>query len=114
MIESLDVDCKNRDSIYGDIGRLSIFYSPSKRLDMTQEEVSDSMLCVFKALTPSLRTGNIAQFEYLRGMVSEGHEGKLIHWLISRVKGAFEMLNGSISSYSLLHYMIGARFLHRD
>lgn len=81
---------------------------------MTQEEVSDSMLCVFKALTPSLRTGNIAQFEYLRGMVSEGHEGKLIHWLISRVKGAFEMLNGSISSYSLLHYMIGARFLHRD
>ncbi|TGO37875.1 hypothetical protein BHYA_0087g00340 [Botrytis hyacinthi] len=114
MIETLDVYCKNRDSIYGDIGRLSIFYSPSKRLDMTQEEVSDSMLCVFKALTPSLRTGNIAQFEYLRGMVSEGHEGKLIHWLISRVKGAFEIVNGSISSYSLLHYVIGARFLHRD
>ncbi|TGO63122.1 hypothetical protein BCON_0015g00510 [Botryotinia convoluta] len=114
MIETLDVYCKDRDSIYGTIGRLSIFYSPSKRLDMTQEEVSGSMLCVFKALTPSLRTGNIAQFEYLRDMVSEGHKGKLIHWLISRVKGAFEIVNGSISSYSLLHYMIGARFLHRD
>ncbi|KAF7945640.1 uncharacterized protein EAE97_004678 [Botrytis byssoidea] len=114
MIETLDVYCKRRDSIYGSIGRLSIFYSPSKRLDMTQEEFSDNMLCVFKALTPSLRTSNIAQFEYLRGMVSEGHEGKLIHWLISRVKGAFEIVNGSISSYSLLHYVIGARFLHRD
>ncbi|KAF7908821.1 hypothetical protein EAE99_011691 [Botrytis elliptica] len=84
-IKTLYVCFKNRNSIYGTTDRLSIFYSPSIRLDMTQEEVSDSILCVFKALTLSGCADNIAQFEYLRDMVSEGHEGKLIRWLISRV-----------------------------
>ncbi|KAF7861665.1 uncharacterized protein EAF02_010619 [Botrytis sinoallii] len=116
MIETLEFysKSKNDDSKYGDIGRMAIFYTPSKQPNMTQEELSDNMLCVFKALTPSLCTGNAAQARYLRGMVSEGHAGKLIQWLIGRIKGALEIEEDSISSYSLLHYVIGARFLHRD
>ncbi|KAF7947473.1 hypothetical protein EAE96_008560 [Botrytis aclada] len=116
MAETLEFYSKSKgdDSKYGTIGRMAIFYTPSKQPNMTQEELSDNMLCVFKALTPSLSTGNAAQVKYLRGMVSDGHAGKLIHWLIGRINGALEMGEDNISSYSLLHYVIGARLLHRD
>ncbi|KAM0157904.1 hypothetical protein ACHAQE_002159 [Botrytis cinerea] len=115
MVETLEFYSKSKDdSKYGTIGRMEIFYTPSRQPNMTQEELSDNMLYVFKALTPSLRTDNAAQFGYLRGMLSTGHAGKLIHWLIGRIKGAFEIEEDSISSYSLLHYVIGARLLHRD
>ncbi|CAD6448806.1 b0dd9802-009d-4c6c-a18f-d0a4bb4da8d4 [Sclerotinia trifoliorum] len=115
IIETLEFYSKYKgNSIYGTIGRLSIFYTPSKRLDMTQEEISDNMLCVFKALTPSLRTGNAAAIRYLHEMLSSGHCGSLIHWLISRLEGNLDVHEDSVTSYSLLHCLIGARFLHRD
>ncbi|KAF7860351.1 hypothetical protein EAF04_008478 [Stromatinia cepivora] len=98
LIETLEVYSKYRGvNIYGTIGRLSIFYTPSKRLNMIQEEISDNMLCVFKALTPSLRTGNTAAISYLREMISSGHHGSLIHWLISRIKGNLETHEDSVN-----------------
>ncbi|KAI9649749.1 hypothetical protein NHQ30_002330 [Ciborinia camelliae] len=61
MIKNLQVYDKDKNSIWGSVGRLAIFYRPNIRInDMPLEEISDNMLCVFKALTPSLRTGDLA------------------------------------------------------
>ncbi|ESZ97746.1 hypothetical protein SBOR_1871 [Sclerotinia borealis F-4128] len=114
ITETLQVYEKDKNHKYGTIGRLAIFYRPTKQIDMPQEEISKNMICVFKALAPSLRTGTFAQIGYLRNMISDGHHGSLIHWLISKIEGNLEMYEDSITSYSLLHILVGARFLHRD
>lgn len=65
---------------------------------MSQEEISDNMLCVFKALAPSLRT------DYA-DIIPNGRHGSFIHWLISSIKGNIEVFGDKIS-YSMVTYTL--------
>lgn len=114
LIETLQVYYKDKNSKYGTIGRLAIFYESHRRIEMSFEDISNNMLWVFKALTPSLRTGHLAQMQYAQDMIINGYQGRLIHWLISRIEGNIEIYESDGKSHSLLHLVVGARFLHRD